>query len=80
MTDATDVDPREAADRSLEDAREQERLIEVRSYEIWEHEGRPDGRALEHWLRARKELSLGAEADLDLRRTEAEITSLSESD
>lgn len=25
--------------------------------QIWEEEGRPEGRALEHWLRAENELS-----------------------
>ncbi len=80
MTDATDFDPGDAAERGPEVAREWERLIEERAYEIWEQEGRPEGRALEHWLRAREGLSPGAETDLDLRRTEGEIRSLSESD
>lgn len=31
-------------------------LIQKRSYEIWQQEGRPDGLALEHWLRAKAEL------------------------
>jgi hypothetical protein len=30
--------------------------IARRAYEIWESEGRPDGRAMEHWLRAVSEL------------------------
>ena len=30
--------------------------IARRAYEIWESEGRPDGRATEHWLRAVSEL------------------------
>jgi hypothetical protein len=30
--------------------------IEARAREIWEEEGRPDGRAEEHWLRAEAEL------------------------
>ncbi|HUJ02145.1 MAG TPA: DUF2934 domain-containing protein [Rhizomicrobium sp.] len=33
-----------------------EEIIRRRSYEIWEREGRPDGRSLEHWLRAKGEL------------------------
>ena len=33
-----------------------EEAIRLRSYEIWEREGRPEGRALEHWLVARMEL------------------------
>jgi hypothetical protein len=31
--------------------------ISKRALEIWEEEGRPEGRALEHWTRAEKELS-----------------------
>ena len=30
--------------------------IETRSYHIWEHEGRPHGRHLDHWFRAEAEL------------------------
>lgn len=30
--------------------------IASRAYEIWEHEGRPNGKALDHWLRAEAEL------------------------
>jgi len=33
----------------------QEEQIRHRAYEIWELEGRPDGRALEHWTRALNE-------------------------
>ena len=33
-----------------------EELLHRRSYEIWQREGRPDGKALEHWLRAKTEL------------------------
>lgn len=32
-------------------------LIARRAYEIWETEGRPDGRDAEHWLRAEEELA-----------------------
>jgi DUF2934 family protein len=32
------------------------RRIRERSYQIWEQEGRPAGRHLEHWLRAEQEL------------------------
>ena len=48
-----------------------------RAYEIWEKEGRPEGRALEHWLQAKQELGPSEE---DIRRTEGEISSLSETD
>jgi hypothetical protein len=30
--------------------------IELRSYFIWEREGRPDGKSTEHWRRAEEEL------------------------
>lgn len=33
-----------------------EDVIRQRSYEIWERDGRPDGKDVEHWLRARREL------------------------
>jgi Protein of unknown function (DUF2934) len=31
---------------------DRDREIARRAYEMWELEGRPDGRALDHWLRA----------------------------
>ena len=34
--------------------------IADRSYFIWEQEGRPEGKALEHWLRAQSELEAEA--------------------
>jgi hypothetical protein len=34
-----------------------EERIRERAYFIWEREGRPDGRADEHWRRARAELA-----------------------
>lgn len=33
-----------------------EDAIRQRSHAIWEREGRPEGKALEHWLRAKVEL------------------------
>ena len=33
-----------------------EEAIRQRSYEIWLNEGKPEGRAVEHWLRAAREL------------------------
>jgi len=35
-------------------------MIEVRAYQIWEQEGRPHGRDLEHWIRAAEELAPAA--------------------
>ena len=34
---------------------EQMETIRQRAYEIWQAEGQPDGRALEHWCRAEAE-------------------------
>lgn len=31
-------------------------LIRLRAYEIWIREGQPEGRELEHWMQARREL------------------------
>ena len=33
--------------------------IAARAYRIWEAEGRPEGRALAHWLEAEDELAVG---------------------
>jgi len=33
-----------------------EEAIRQRSYEIWQRQGRPEGRAVEHWLQAKTEL------------------------
>jgi hypothetical protein len=35
---------------------ERERNIRDRAYAIWEKEGRPDGKSLEHWLQAEAEI------------------------
>ncbi|MCC6736167.1 MAG: DUF2934 domain-containing protein [Bauldia sp.] len=34
-----------------------ESAVRVRAYEIWEAEGRPDGRETEHWLKALHEMA-----------------------
>jgi Protein of unknown function (DUF2934) len=33
-----------------------EQAIRERAYRIWEAEGRPDGKELDHWLRAEAEV------------------------
>jgi Protein of unknown function (DUF2934) len=38
--------------------------VRSKAYEIWEHEGKPDGRALEHWLEAERQV-LGQTGDGD---------------
>lgn len=35
---------------------DQEETIRSRAYAIWETEGRPEGRSIDHWLRAEEEL------------------------
>jgi len=35
---------------------ESEERVRSKAYEIWESEGRPDGRALDHWLQAETEV------------------------
>jgi len=35
-------------------------LIRDRAYQIWEDEGHPDGFAVEHWVRAEREILNGA--------------------
>ena len=39
-----------------------QQAIQERSYFLWEGEGRPHGRSLDHWLTAEAELSLGGES------------------
>lgn len=50
--------------------------IAKRAYEIWEQGGRPEGRALDHWMQAERELS--ADQDLTLTLAEGEFSSLGE--
>ncbi|WP_181706695.1 DUF2934 domain-containing protein [Chthonobacter rhizosphaerae] len=37
---------------------ETEERVQKRAYEIWEEEGRPDGRAAEHWDQACRDLGV----------------------
>jgi Protein of unknown function (DUF2934) len=51
---------------------EDEDKIRRRAYEIWEREGRPDGRQHEHWSQARQEMDkYGAPEGAQLGRGEA---------
>jgi len=36
--------------------------IRVRAYAIWEQEGYPQGRSLDHWLRAEAEIAANAQS------------------
>jgi Protein of unknown function (DUF2934) len=42
---------------SAENTSTPEEMIKTRAYAIWEDEGRPDGKHLEHWRRASEEMS-----------------------
>ena len=73
MTDAKDNDEVPGS-KPLDEA--EERRVRERAYEIWEEEGCPEGRELDHWLRAARERL----ADQNLVFAAGEISSLSESD
>jgi hypothetical protein len=55
----------------------QEEQIRHRAYEIWELEGRPDGRAHEHWAQAMSEcadmvsISAAADTQASVKKTRA---------
>jgi Protein of unknown function (DUF2934) len=74
MTDVKDCDE---VPGMLSEPGEDEERVRKRAYEIWEEEGRPEGRDLDHWNRAKQEVR---KTDDDLTRAEGEISSLSESD
>ncbi|MBV9569763.1 MAG: DUF2934 domain-containing protein [Alphaproteobacteria bacterium] len=46
-----------------------EEAVRQRSYEIWEREGRPAGRAFVHWIQAKEELENEAAASRQAGRT-----------
>jgi Protein of unknown function (DUF2934) len=52
-----------------------EEEIGIRSYLIWEREGRPDGKSEEHWLKAKAELEAEFEANWHAASMEGETTS-----
>ncbi|WP_142848886.1 DUF2934 domain-containing protein [Telmatospirillum sp. J64-1] len=39
-------------------------MIRDRAYQIWEAEGRPEGRDIEHWARAEAEIRAGQKAEV----------------
>jgi hypothetical protein len=47
----------------------QRQQIAKRAYALWEQEGRPDGRDLDHWLQAEAELTSSADGPLDAAAT-----------
>ncbi len=50
-----------------------EHRVRERAYEIWEEEGRPEGRAVDHWLRARWELEHKHDPEGLVERLEREL-------
>ena len=48
--------------------------IRIRSYLIWEQEGRQEGKSAEHWLQAKAELEAQFEADWHAASLEGEET------
>lgn len=48
--------------------------IRIRSYLIWEREGRQDGKSEEYWLRAKTELEVELEANWQAASMEGETT------
>lgn len=49
---------------------DREQKIHERAHALWEQEGRPEGRHLDHWERARKEIDERSESDGALSNTE----------
>ncbi len=48
--------------------------VRTRSYLIWEREGRPDGRQLDHWLKAQAELKAEAGSEASVQPVMLEKT------
>jgi Protein of unknown function (DUF2934) len=51
------------ADISSDEPTIREQAIRERAYAIWEEEGRPEGRGLDHWLRAQGEVHTNTEQE-----------------
>ena len=45
-------------------------LIQVRSYQLWERDGRQEGRSDEYWLRAEREIEAECRAAIDGEKTD----------
>ena len=61
MTDATDAlsaRQSQGTDDELLEKDRREHAVRERAYEIWENEGCPHGRDLEHWLSAEQQVSV----------------------
>ena len=56
-TKPTAVPAAPTASAALQPAALNQDSVALRAYHLWLAEGRPDGRALEHWTRAQSELA-----------------------
>ena len=63
----------ESATRNERD--EREASIRARAHELWEREGRPNGRHAEHWAQAELELACVDESGAVLAQSSSERTS-----
>ena len=79
MTDETNGSEESETGRATH-GEDMERRVRERAYAIWVEEGRPEGRALGHWLRARWELEQSRDREAEVKRLEADFSSLSERD
>ena len=50
-----------------------EERIRTRAYELWEAEGRPPGREVEHWLQAAQELAAEQQRSAPRTRTQRTV-------
>ena len=53
-----------------------DKAIRERAYFLWENEGQPEGRALQHWQRAAVEERLGDEEKVLAGRPDANIPAM----
>lgn len=51
-----------------------EELIRHRAYEIWDSEGRPNGRDSEHWSQATKELTKVAACSTGIKKGPSQVS------
>ena len=58
------------------DEASKEERVRARAYLIWEEEGRPDGHALAHWLRATEEVEAEDDMEAELAVEQSESVKL----
>jgi hypothetical protein len=50
-----------------------EHRVRMRAHQIWEQQGRPEGRALDHWIQAKWELEQAPDPEAEIERLEREL-------